>query len=62
MPFRLATLHDIDAMHAVRLSVRENALSKESPVRLEHYRTMLQEFGRAWVHEEGDKAESGDCA
>ena len=42
-------------MHAVRLAVRENALSDESRVRLEHYRAMLQEFGRGWVHEESDK-------
>jgi GNAT superfamily N-acetyltransferase len=55
MPLRLATIHDIDAMHAVRLAVRENALSAENRVRPEHYRTMLQEFGRGWVHEESDK-------
>jgi GNAT superfamily N-acetyltransferase len=52
MPLRLATVHDIDAMHAVRLAVRENALSDENRVRPEHYRTMLQECGRGWVHEE----------
>ena len=55
MPLRLATVHDIDAMHAVRLAVRENALSDENRVRAEHYRTMLQEFGRGWVHEQSDK-------
>ncbi len=55
MPLRLATVHDIDAMHAVRLAVHENALSDENRVRHEHYRTMLQEYGRGWVHEESDK-------
>jgi GNAT superfamily N-acetyltransferase len=55
MPLRLATVHDIDAMHAVRLAVRENALSDENRVRPEHYRAMLQESGRGWVHEESDK-------
>jgi GNAT superfamily N-acetyltransferase len=54
MPLRLATVHDIDAMHAVRLAVRENALSDEHRVRPEHYRAMLEEFGRGWVHEEFD--------
>ena len=52
MPVRPATVHDIDAMHAVRVAVRENALSDENRVRPEHYRTMLQELGRGWVHEE----------
>lgn len=52
MPLRLATLDDIDAMHAVRVAVRENALSDVNRVRPEHYRTMLQECGRGWVHEE----------
>ncbi len=55
MPLRLATVHDIDAMHAVRLAVRENALSDDTLVRPEHYRAMLQESGRGWVHEESDK-------
>jgi hypothetical protein len=55
MPLRLATVHDIAAMHVVRLAVRENALSDESRVRTEHYRAMLEESGRGWVHEESDK-------
>ena len=55
MPLRLATVNDIEAMHAVRLAVRENALSDANGVRPEHYRTMLQEFGRGWVHEESGK-------
>jgi hypothetical protein len=55
MPVHLATVHDIDAMHAVRVAVRENALSDENRVRPEHYRTMYQKFGRSWVHEESHK-------
>ena len=55
MPIRLATVHDIDAMHAVRLAVLENALADENRVRPEHYRAMLQESGRGWVYEESDR-------
>jgi len=55
MPLRLATVHDIEDMHAVRLAVRENALSDQNRVRLEHYRAMLQASGRGWVHEESDR-------
>ena len=55
MPLRLASTHDVDAMHAVRLAVRENALSDESRVLPEHYREMLKELGRGWVHEKSDK-------
>ncbi len=55
MPLRPATVHDIGAMHAVRLAVRENALSDANRVRPEHYRAMLEESGRGWVHEESGK-------
>jgi GNAT superfamily N-acetyltransferase len=55
MPIRLATVDDIDSMHAVRLAVRENPLSNESLVRPERYRAMLQESGRGWVYEESGK-------
>ena len=55
MPLRLATVHDIAAMHAVRLAVRENALSDQNRVLPEQYRAMLQESGRGWVHEESDQ-------
>lgn len=54
MPIRPATVHDIDSMHAVRLAVRENALSDETLVRPQHYRALLQESGRGWVYEESD--------
>jgi GNAT superfamily N-acetyltransferase len=52
MPVRLATVHDIDAMHEIRLAVRENALADRTRVGPEHYRTMLLELGRGWVYEE----------
>jgi GNAT superfamily N-acetyltransferase len=39
-------------MHAVRLSVRENALADPSRVQPEHYRAMLTERGRGWVWED----------
>jgi GNAT superfamily N-acetyltransferase len=51
MGLRLARLADIEAMHAVRLAVRENRLSDPAKVTPEHYRAMLQEHGRGWVHE-----------
>lgn len=54
MPIRPATIHDIDSMHAVRVAVRENALSNENLVRPQHYRALLQESGRGWVYEESD--------
>jgi GNAT superfamily N-acetyltransferase len=38
-----------------RKSLRENALSDENRVCPEHFRTVLQEFGRGSVHEESDK-------
>jgi hypothetical protein len=55
MPLRLATVDDINAMHLVRLAVRENALSDQNRVRPDHYQAMLQESGRGWVHEESGK-------
>jgi GNAT superfamily N-acetyltransferase len=42
-------------MHGVRVAVRENALSDEHRVRPEHYRAILEESGRGWVHEESGK-------
>jgi GNAT superfamily N-acetyltransferase len=46
---RTATLDDIPAMHAVRLSVRENAIGDPSRVQPDDYRTMLAARGRGWV-------------
>ena len=52
MPLREATPADIEAMHAVRLSVRENVLSDPTRVLLHHYREMLDEHGKGWVFED----------
>lgn len=51
MSLRLATLADIDAMHEVRMSVRENVLSNPRSVTLDDYKAMLEERGRGWVYE-----------
>jgi len=45
-------VEDISAMHRVRLSVEENALRDPRQIRPEHYRDMLQQHGRGWVHEQ----------
>lgn len=55
MVIRLATEHDIDAMHRVRTSVRENRLSDPARVQPQHYRAMLGERGRGWVAEMGGR-------
>ena len=39
---RRATLTDIDAMHVVRLAVRENVLSDVARVTPTHYRNVLE--------------------
>src|SRR5262245_32728549 len=51
MPLRHATLADIAAMHELRLSVGENALSDPRRINPEDYRTMLETRGRGWVYE-----------
>jgi GNAT superfamily N-acetyltransferase len=51
MSLRLATLADIDAMHRLRLSVRENALADPRRVVAQHYVPMLEKNGRGWVYE-----------
>lgn len=48
---RIASEADIPEMHRIRLSVRENPLTKPELVRPEHYRAMLAERGRGWVAE-----------
>ena len=48
---RRATLTDIDAMHVVRLAVRENVLSDVARVTPTHYRNMLENDGRGWLCE-----------
>jgi GNAT superfamily N-acetyltransferase len=51
MNVRAATEFDIEAMHRVRLAVRENRLSDPERIRPEHYREMLARRGRGWVCE-----------
>ncbi len=48
---RMAVEADIPALHRIRMSVRENALSDPSAVKPEHYRRMLSRDGRGWVGE-----------
>jgi GNAT superfamily N-acetyltransferase len=51
MALRVARTTDIEAMHAVRLGVRENILNDPRRVLPEDYRRMLEQRGRGWVHE-----------
>jgi GNAT superfamily N-acetyltransferase len=51
MHIRPAVESDVDAMHRVRLSVRENQLSNPALVQPHHYLSMLREKGRGWVAE-----------
>jgi GNAT superfamily N-acetyltransferase len=48
---RLATLADIDAMHRVRVAVRENRLSRPDRISQQDYVDSLQSLGRGWVAE-----------
>lgn len=48
---RQATREDIDGMHRVRLSVRENVLSSPTRVSPSDYRASIEETGRGWVVE-----------
>jgi GNAT superfamily N-acetyltransferase len=48
---RVATSHDIPAMHEVRMSVRENVLSNPASIDAKDYRDMLERRGRGWVYE-----------
>lgn len=49
---RLATVSDIEAMHAIRLSVIENRLQDPTRATTEKYREMLGARGRGWVFED----------
>lgn len=51
MNLRQATLLDIPAMSAIRLSVKENILSDPSRVTEQMYRDYLELLGRGWVAE-----------
>lgn len=48
---RPASEADIDAMHRIRLAVRENRLSDPALVQPEDYRALLGGHGRGWVAE-----------
>lgn len=54
MIFRDAQPRDIAAMHRVRLSVTENALSNPNLVTPEHYTEYLTQRGKGWVCEIDD--------
>ena len=51
MNIRQATVLDIPAMSAIRLSVKENTLSDPSRVTEQMYRDYLELLGRGWVAE-----------
>ncbi len=51
LTIREARLSDIPEMHALRLSVRENALNNPSSVTHEHYERLLTGKGRGFVCE-----------
>jgi len=52
MGLRLATVADIEAMHAIRLAVTENRLGDPGRVTTEKYQAMLGERGKGWVFED----------
>jgi GNAT superfamily N-acetyltransferase len=52
MTLRIATPADIEAMHRIRLAVRENRLSDLSRVTPAQYHAMLETRGRGWVYED----------
>lgn len=52
---RTATLADIDQMHRIRMSVRENALHDPRSIQHHHYVTMLNERGQSWVAQVQDQ-------
>ena len=52
MALRLATVSDIQAMHAIRFAVTENRLSDPRRATTEKYREMLGERGKGWVFED----------
>src|SRR5689334_10298274 len=49
--FRQAALHDIPAMSAIRLAVRENVLSNPDRITRQMYEDYLDVLGRGWVAE-----------
>jgi GNAT superfamily N-acetyltransferase len=51
MGLRFALITDIAAMHAVRMSVRENRLSDPTRVTEDDYRRFIEERGCGWVYD-----------
>ncbi|WP_307144595.1 GNAT family N-acetyltransferase [Duganella sp. Root336D2] len=51
LQFRRATTADIPAMGAIRLAVRENALSNPARITQQMYEDYLERLGRGWVCE-----------
>lgn len=49
IPLRKATIEDIEAMHIVRMSVKENVLNNPLLVTEEDYRNFLTVNGRGWI-------------
>lgn len=54
MIYRVARITDIDQLHEIRLSVRENRLSSPSLVTEAHYKSYLTAGGKGWVCEEAN--------
>lgn len=52
LEFRRATIADIPAMTAIRLAVRENALSDPGRITRQMYEDYLERLGRGWVCEQ----------
>jgi GNAT superfamily N-acetyltransferase len=55
MSVRLAAVADIEQMHRVRLSVRENVLTSVADVTPERYRQILEHDGAGWVFEDNGR-------
>jgi GNAT superfamily N-acetyltransferase len=55
MIFREATVNDIEQMHVVRMSVKENVLNNPALVTYDDYVTKLTRTGKGWVCEEDGK-------
>ncbi|HEX7844951.1 MAG TPA: GNAT family N-acetyltransferase [Chitinophagaceae bacterium] len=53
--FRQALLNDIPALHVVRMSVKENALSNPDLVKPADYEEFLLRKGRGWLCEVGNE-------
>ena len=53
MKYRIANVSDWEAIHLVRMAVKENTLSDPSKITSADYHSMIKERGRGWVCEEG---------